>query len=311
MAVTMPGKIDPQRGVTLEILGIPAQPFDPTFDSSLILHPNGSDNHTLTLVLKIFLNPTLPPSAHVPPQFRVQQLDSDNKVFNIKPWQQAELVKFQKTFLRECALWTNKFWLQPPAGFSLLDVQTRRGRVRPNIYCHLYIDLVGGTARSHRAVTVVNLAATPGLPDPSTFRSNDRLYKSSDTAGQTNHWQDDHNVAHDTHQSTIAHEIGHALGLPHIGQTSGDPLCQLAIIADAQSQVDPTFTVPALYLGGSNSNPCYGTLAPVSDGTNIMGFGSSFDKSNAQPWVDRIALHTGTAAAAWQVSRTRIAPKFV
>ena len=57
MPVLVPSKIDPKTGMFINVLGTPAVKFDAAFDSFLIKHENGCDNHTLTLVLKIFLNP--------------------------------------------------------------------------------------------------------------------------------------------------------------------------------------------------------------------------------------------------------------
>jgi hypothetical protein len=114
--------------------------------------------------------------------------------------------------------------------------------------------------------------------------------------------------------STIAHEIGHALGLPHIGVTHGAPNCQLAVLADSllPSSITSSSSFPALFQGGSNSHVCYGHSGNASLGQNIMGYGMEFDSSNAQPWLDRIALHTKTKATDWKVSvKSRVPPKFL
>jgi hypothetical protein len=39
-----------------------------------------------------------------------------------------------------------------------------------------------------------------------------------------------------------------------------------------------------------------------------MGYGLEFDATNATPWLDRIALHTGTRAADWKVSVKKKVP---
>jgi hypothetical protein len=42
-----------------------------------------------------------------------------------------------------------------------------------------------------------------------------------------------------------------------------------------------------------------------------MGGGTQFDETNASPWADRLALHTGTKVADWKVFLRRVPPKFV
>ena len=47
-------------------------------------------------------------------------------------------------------------------------------------------------------------------------------------------------------------------------------------------------------------------------GANVMGYGLQFDESNASPWRERLALHTGTKAADWKVVlKKKSAPKWV
>jgi hypothetical protein len=48
---------------------------------------------------------------------------------------------------------------------------------------------------------------------------------------------------------------------------------------------------------------------PASRSNNVMGMGTQFDPTNAQPWLDRIALHTATKAGDWTVSMNRLPPK--
>ena len=310
-------KTDPVTGVALEMLGAPSTGADFTvaYDSYLLLK-DGTQNHTLTLVLKINLNPMLP--QFLPQSLRVPILDSDSppKLFMIRPWQAAEWATFAKNFKHECAKWNDQFWLIPPASFTKLEVKRGGRTVRPNIYCHLYVTIVGSVAGSHRSINVVNLDLKDakrryGLKDSDldsgAFRSDADRYDDLDVRTRKQWSQDDRGQWHQAkNYSTVAHEIGHALGLPHIGVSHNDPLCQMAIVLD-QYVPNPN-SLPALFNGGSNSSACYGNLGVPSRGANIMGGGSSFDEANAAPWVSRLVLHTGTKAEDWTVSRDKVQP---
>lgn len=101
------------------------------------------------------------------------------------------------------------------------------------------------------------------------------------------------------------HEIGHALGLAHISVLHDDPLCMAAILLDSTPGIDKS-ALPARFRSGSNSRSCYGPFAPPDRSDNVMGRGTQFAAVNAQPWRDRIAVHTMTNGDDWQVSVGKI-----
>lgn len=318
--------ITDRSGRIIEMQATPAYNNDAAFDSYLILKENGCDNHTLTLVLKLHLNRVAPTTIHLPllGNLQLPYADFDGTFFAIKPWDGASFSTFNQQFLRHCAYWNDKFWLIPPAGFDGLDYKFGGRTVRPNIYCHLYVSVVASAAGSHRTFDIVNLnkaAAARQLGkrekdlNASDFRSDSVTYDSLDTRPVPLPFEDDKGKVHSkVPRSTIAHEIGHALGLPHTGVSHAAPLCQMAVLADSllPKSVTSHNSFPALFKGSSNSQACYGSSGPVSLGSNVMGYGLEFDQTNAQPWLDRIALHTKTRAGDWKVSvKSRVLPKML
>jgi hypothetical protein len=302
----LPGRHDPQRGVFLEMKGQSYGDWRPAFDSSLILH-NGMKNHTLTLVLKISYNQILPHT--LPAHIRVPWVEAGTppRLYALSPWEATAWPRFLSGVKKEAAKWNNKFWLVPPAHYSALDVRINGCTVRPNVYCHLHLEIYDSPARAYNRIDVINLD-TQGVPanqqDNGLSRSNAARYDSLDTKNTPRRTQDETGKWNEAKNfSTIAHEIGHAIGLPHIGVTHQDPLCQIAVLLDQLNQIAPaSTTLPALFDGGPNGRVCYGTLGKRIRGANVMGGGTSFEASNAAPWAQRLAQHTGTKPEEWKVA---------
>jgi len=176
--------------------------------------------------------------------------------------------------------------------------------VRPNVACRLVTELASGPGTAHKTINVVNLdvdalkhAGTTNFSS-STFRSNDSTYDSLDIKKRDSHYDDDKGVEHTIkNYYTIAHEIGHAIGLPHVGVLRSRPTCVFAVTLKKLGVKN----VSSHLNGGSNSDACYGRDDIVGLAENIMGLGTKFEEINAQPWMDRIAMHTNTAAHDWKV----------
>jgi hypothetical protein len=312
-------KVDKDTGVILEMRGKTGSSDITAFDSYLIPH-HGPQNHTLTLVLKICLRQKLPQGMDKAVRIVMPEGGPNPRYFLIKPWQSAEWTNFLKGFKHECAKWSNQFWLIPPADFSKLDIPAGQKAIRPNIYCHLDVVVVGDPASAHQSVDVVNIDSKDaksrlGLTDEDLnggrgFRSSNRQYARDDPKTHPNARQDLQGKWHTVkNYSTIVHEIGHALGLPHIGVTIRDPLCQLAVLAEKTPAT--AGSMPAIFKGGVNADVCYGSPDFPKRWQNVMGGGSTFEESNAAPWARRLALHTGTKPQDWTASTKKVSPKLL
>ncbi len=235
----------------------------------------------LTIRLRIKLR-------QLPPKPIPIQLDADGKVFWTSPWTGTDWQRFIRGAAAQADMWNNKFWLLPPttsAMFSEFDlgiIGTNQAQ-RPNIRCELSVDFEA-TDNPHRTIDVANLntqmLALQGQPrDPGTFRSHALLYDSLDTVP----WAFPYGpgAGQPTKHYVIAHEIGHAIGLGHIGTILKTTLCEYAIASEklGYDRFDPNS------LGGRNSFYCYGLLQGIAVVGNIMGAGDSFTVDNARPWL--------------------------
>lgn len=315
MPIWTPTIFDDKMNVFTQVLGIPTSAGDPAFDSELKLTHSGSHNHVLDLKLRIFLDKFMPP-LHL--KTWIYQ-DFDRNFFVIGPWSHGEWQRFVHGFKQQCAMWNDKFWLIPPAGFSQLDVNIAGKPVRPNIYCHLTVEITPSADHAHRVIKVVNLdaksaarAAGKRESDVTSgdFRSDSGTYDTFDVRPRWHSYTDNSGNARRVRHYTIAHEIGHALGEDHIGVIRHDPMCDMAVVVDRSFKGVLATAVPAIMAGGSNSKVCYGDFAAASVGANVMGGGGKFEPVNAQPWIDQMARHTRTATP-WTVSMAHIAPKRV
>ncbi len=267
---------------------------DPPFRSEIILHTDGATNH----VLKIYLGLCLQRISAPPATFN----DFNGNSFNIRNWTEGEWHEFRSQIFGQSDLWNDRFWLIPPDDLNTLDIQTQPNRVRfrPNIKCELFVQVWLSPANANKTIKVARLA--DGYSgDSSLFRSDAVTYDSLDGVAHVFHIPDNTGAQMNINHYTIPHEIGHALGQPHIGVLRRTAACTTAIAGPTAGD-DTT-------VGGSNSHRCYGFGEPPSIAENIMGYGLRFDDVNAQPWRDRIAQHTKTKAENWKVSLTPVAPK--
>ena len=206
-------------------------------------------------------------------------------------------------YLTRASHWNNKFWLIPPNNYSELDwpLNARQGRnYRPNVKCQLFVQKWLSPGLANKTIRVAKLAESH-VGDNGTFRSDAVTYDSLDGVAHTFQIPDNGGTILNIVHYTIPHEIGHALGQPHIGQLRRTTACMAAIAGPTPGD--------STTVGGSNSHRCYGWGEPPSIAENIMGYGLRYEDVNAQPWRDRIAAHTHTDAAHWRVSMVDVPPR--
>jgi hypothetical protein len=234
----------------------------------------------LTIKLRVNLRPR-------PPMPFPQQRDADNKMFYTAPWNAADWANFLRAANAEANMWNDKFWLTPPRTFADFDQDLGsfpiRQMYRPNICCELDVDFTATKDDAHATVDVVNIdigrLPIGGRRDAATFRSNAVLWDSLDGVPMLSPYGTGPGLPDKNY--CIAHEIGHLIGLAHMGVLLKRPMCEFAI-AQARMGFDGYATGTS---GGANGLYCYGWGDGIDVSGNIMGAGRNWSKENAKPWL--------------------------
>ena len=321
MATLNASNVIPGTELFSQVSATPETDWDTAFDSLLISSRNPCLNFRLRIDLHVFLKQITANNLTdfvirglagalgipIPAGVKVSgQTDADDSLTLVKDWKGNEWSGFVNKFSSQANMWNCKFWLIPPDDFTLFEFKNCGISYRPNVRCEFKVKIIGSSAGAHTTIEVANVANPTG-----SFRSHSQLYSVEDVGAPASYVVQDSAFNKHTHsQFTVAHEIGHALGLPHIGVTRTHGHCSVAILFD---QLVPDDYTPAIFKGGSNAQTCYGSFAGAGDASNIMGYGSTFAPDNASPWLDRIPVHVSRPLdmTKWKASMIRIAPKRV
>ncbi|NOT47763.1 MAG: hypothetical protein HOP17_08430 [Acidobacteria bacterium] len=280
------------------------------FDSYLGKSSHPTQNHVLRLYLRVFLNPI---------NKRSSAIDANKRSFPIKDWTPRGWEKFTNEFAKQSRLWNNRFWLIPPRHFNIMDALNGSHFIRPNVMCYLDTQTVNAPGAAHRTIDVFNIDVDEvkrrddlddDKPFLGKFRSDSHHLDSTDiNTGKRTYEADDGEEYTVKNHYTMAHEVGHALGLSHIGVLMKSEKCGLAMKFSKEKK-NPK-DIPLHLRRGKNAQVCYGEYDVAGMAENIMGLGYKFEAVNAAPWTKRIAMHTNTLAGDWRVSLGLLGPQVI
>jgi len=174
----------------------------------------------LTIYLRILLQPAAPKPF-------LNNLDYNKNGFFAAPWKASDWKNFIDGLSRQVQDWNNVFWLIPPGSFSeydQADPSNPKRAWRPNVRCELEVDW---NAKDHadRTVSVVNLDPVLNAFLPYSFRDDSGQYNSS-SLNAYNPVMD--SKGHTITKNAVVHEVGHMLGLDHIGVIMDTQMCKFA-----------------------------------------------------------------------------------
>lgn len=227
---------------------------------------NATTNADLTIYISVFFKKIDPATGN-----KGTHPDTDATQRKIQKWAPGEFERYTKRLVTEAArFWNGVFWLKTPDRYDGLDWPDTSPTHHCNIYCRFELEQVSTEAEGHYTIAVVR------AEDSENFRSNSRLYSQKDINSEslipnstTKFW-------------THYHEVGHLLGLGHVGH-------------DGVTNVH-----------GDNSVSAYGvSKAEMQD---VMGKGSVRHNWHALPWQEAAETFTGIAKADWKVHQHHIWP---
>ena len=200
--------------------------------------------------------------------------DTDSRQRRIQRWALGEFEHYTSRLLRSAQkYWSGVFWLRPPHGYEGFDCPEARPTHRCNVYCRLDLALAHNATDAHYTIAAVR------VQDGEVFRSNSVLYSQKDIQSESL-----------IPQSTVGfwthfHEVGHLLGLGHVGWAGNHNL------------------------HANNSPRAYGVTR--KDQIDVMGMGSVRRHWHALAWQQAAAVFTDTKPKDWTVHVHYVPPRLI
>lgn len=229
---------------------------------------NKTTNADLTIFIRVSFVKVDPPAGKRTAQYP----DANADLRTIQPWATREFERFSSHAIDGAQrYWNGVFWLKTPANYSDLNWPDDKPTHRCNLYCRFKLQ-ASSPQEAHYRIPVVRVQ--DGQPY---FRAHSLLYTQRVIRGipmipgvnSKTFW-------------THLHEVGHLLGLGHVGHGA-------------------KHAVPT-----DGSDAAYGvTLQEMRD---VMGRGWVRHLWHAQPWQQAAESFTGVAAKDWKAHMHHMAP---
>jgi hypothetical protein len=231
-------------------------------------HSSVDGDFELRLVLHVFFRAMEPEG----PEGKVDiagRKDVRYVKWDYEPGSSGRLSKFDE-FKRDAVKNAEKFWngrfrLTPPASYSYCVWPAGGGGKPRGVTCTMKMVQVNEAGSASHVVRCYRRAQGENSSRVDTLTWTDVILEES-----THQLRDKTGKLIPTKQLTLAHEVGHMLGLDH-------PVCP------------------------GEEAKCYGDGGEESQITNVLGAGNLVNKSNSSPWVGRAVRHTGVPQDQWTV----------